>query len=299
MLYLIHGADTYRSRRKLNELLAIFGEQNVGAEIFRMSADDFDCARCEELVKSQSLFGGAHAVVIEGVLELKEPREFIVSFLPKIAESKNQFFFLENEIDDEDVAVVFKKHTAEIHETKNLTGAALKKWFDDKNISTQVRDRIIAEYGSDLWKAEKEIEKSEVMEGKEVADGELARNAGVGGFNIFAICDAVAAKDRKQAWVAVNKALMSGLTIEEIFYKVQWQIKNLLILKNLIAAKVADLAKATGWHPFVLKKTMAAAGKFTDEELSRHSFSLVKLFHDSRWGNEDMAIGLEKFLIGM
>lgn len=107
----------------------------------------------------------------------------------------------------------------------------------------------------------------------------------------FAICDAVAEKNKNRAWVLFQKALLSGVPAEEVFYKIVWQIKALLLIKKY--------PKETGLHPFVVQKNLANVKNFTEKELTDYSFELLKIYHNVRKGLEEFPLGLEKFLINL
>src|SRR3990167_5257880 len=51
-------------------------------------------------------------------------------------------------------------------------------------------------------------------------------------FNIFTFTDAVGSRQKKQAWILYRKALSVGISAEEIFYKLVWQIKSMLIVSK-------------------------------------------------------------------
>ena len=74
-------------------------------------------------------------------------------------------------------------------------------------------------------------------------------------------------------------------------------MKNLILVKKLHQAGVQNIEKKTGFHPFVVKKTLAGAKNFTETELHEISFSLVRLYHDARRGIGNFTIGLEKILL--
>lgn len=118
-------------------------------------------------------------------------------------------------------------------------------------------------------------------------------------YNPFPICDAFAAKDKKRLWTLFQRALLGGVPPEDIFWKIWWQMKNLLLVKSLSDAGDKNLAKASGLHPFVAKKTFSALRNFTGEELAACSSRLVELCRDSRNGGEDMSTGLEKFFLSL
>lgn len=89
-------------------------------------------------------------------------------------------------------------------------------------------------------------------------------------FNVFSICDAFARRDKIGAWILYNKAVMSGLSSEEISGALFWKIK---------------MIAETG------------SRFFTDEEIKNMSSSLVSLYHESHLGKKDFQIGLEQFIL--
>jgi len=120
-----------------------------------------------------------------------------------------------------------------------------------------------------------------------------------GDYNPFAICDAVAEKNKSRAWILFQKALLSGVPAEEVFYKIVWQVKNLLLIKKLSTAGVKNIEKETELHPYVVKKNLWSIKNFTEQELINYSFKLLKIYHDVRRGLEEFPLGLEKFLINI
>ncbi|MEK9209373.1 MAG: hypothetical protein AAB926_00905 [Patescibacteria group bacterium] len=116
-------------------------------------------------------------------------------------------------------------------------------------------------------------------------------------FNIFSLSDAFAARERRRAWLLYQRALAAGITAEEVFWKLVWQVKNLMVVKGLPLASQPAIVKATGWHPFVVKKTVESVGNFSQEELKNYSRRLVGLYHDCRFGLDDFSLGVERFIL--
>lgn len=108
------------------------------------------------------------------------------------------------------------------------------------------------------------------------------------GKDIFFICDALALKQKHRAWLLFQEAVLKGTSHEEVFWKFFWQIKTLLVFKN---------EKGDGLKNYFFAKTKKAASLFTETELKKHSSNLVKLYHQSRYGEADLGVGLEKFLL--
>ncbi len=292
MLYLLYGKDSFRSREKLNELLVFFRTKISNLGVFKIEEENFNPVELEEILRSQMLFEKKYVVVCDKIMENQAAQNFIEKNIANFSLSPNVFIFLEEELDDK-ILELFRQNSQKIQEFKLFTGIKLKKWVQEKapKIPLNVQEEIIKNCGSDLWCVNKEIEKYEL------GGSFLPKGLTSGKYNPFAICDAVAAKDKSRAWILSQQALLAGVPAEEIFYKIVWQIKNLLLLKKLNDAKVGNLEKETKLHPYVIKKTLAATWNFSEEELKNYSFELVKIYHDVRRGLEEFPTGLEKFLL--
>ena len=289
MFYLLHGQDTYRSREKLNELVSHFKTKVSDLGFFRIEGENFSEAEFKELLRGKTLFEKKYVVVCDEVLENKEALNFILGSLDDLAKTDNMFLFLEEEV-DEKVLEEFKKQAYKIQEYKPLDGVKLKAWFAAQKIPLNIASEIIKKCGSDLWRASKEIEKYAL-------GGLTAKQETVAEYNPFAVCDAFAEKNKAKAWTIYQQALRQGIPDEEVFFKILWQIKNLLLVKKLINAGVANVAKETGLHDFVAGKAIKAAQKFSEDELVNYSYEMLKIYHEKRRGESELAIEFEKLLI--
>lgn len=109
-------------------------------------------------------------------------------------------------------------------------------------------------------------------------------------FNVFLLTDAIGARDKRQAWILYRQAIANGLVAEEIYWRVVWEIKTLLI-----SAKTS--AEESGLNPFVYKKAKAFLKNWKIEELEKASRELVVGFHNSRRGQGEIETLIEKFLL--
>ena len=112
-------------------------------------------------------------------------------------------------------------------------------------------------------------------------------------FNIFSLTDAVGARNKKEAWVLYQKALTSGLVADEIFWKIVWIVKSMLI-----ALRTKDYSE-TEMKEFPYKKAKGYAKNFSKEELENLSESLVVGYHNARRGIGEMETLVEKILLGL
>lgn len=112
-------------------------------------------------------------------------------------------------------------------------------------------------------------------------------------FNIFSLTDAIGSRNKREAWVLYHKALASGMVPEEVFYKVAWQVKTMLIASKTKTAEEADM-KA---YPY--QKAKGFLRNFKPGELEKLSSSLIKGYHEVRRGNEETETFVEKTLLSL
>jgi len=112
-------------------------------------------------------------------------------------------------------------------------------------------------------------------------------------WNAFALTDAFAARDKKNAWILFTKAIERGSSPEEIIGTLFWQVKTLFLVKS---AKNPN-AEALGISPFVFKKALSASARFTEKEITSFLSRLTGIYHDSHRGVVDGEVALEQFLL--
>jgi DNA polymerase III delta subunit len=112
-------------------------------------------------------------------------------------------------------------------------------------------------------------------------------------FNIFSLTDAIGARKKREAWLLYHKALASGMVPEEIFYKVVWQVKTLLLASRTCTASEADMKE----YPY--SKAKGFLKNFKEGELEKLSEDLVKGYHKVRRGEEETETFLEKTLLSL
>ncbi len=110
-------------------------------------------------------------------------------------------------------------------------------------------------------------------------------------FNVFALGDALANRDKKTLWVLLMRAQGAGLSAESIIGTLFWQLKNMRLAALTGSAAEADL------KPFVYNKAKRGAARYKATELEELSASLVSLYHDAHLGLCDIDIALERWAL--
>ncbi len=250
MLYLYAGSDRVKAREKWLVAVKNFKDKHPEAELFGMTAETFNPAVLNEYIIGQTLFAKKYVVVLD---ELSANKEFEGDFNPPSGGRASLWQLMD---ESPNIFIVFEGKIA----------APIKK-------------------------------KLEKLEGKinlfELAETGKGKNTGAreyGNYNIFAFTDYFAARDRKNLWVEYQKALRADIPAEEIFWKLVWQVKNLLYV-----AKVGKAPK--GMHPFVAEKTARAAKNFSVEELSKLSSNLLDTYHAARRGEVEFGVEVERMIL--
>lgn len=112
-------------------------------------------------------------------------------------------------------------------------------------------------------------------------------------FNVFALTDAIGARDKRRAWTLYMQALAAGLVAEEVFFKVVWQVKSMLI-----ASKTKSVAE-TDMKEFPYSKAKGFLKNWKDGELEKLSEDLVIGYQNARRGEGEMETFVEKTLLSL
>ena len=112
-------------------------------------------------------------------------------------------------------------------------------------------------------------------------------------FNIFSFTDAFGMRDKKQAWILYQKALAAGLAPEEVFWKVVWQVKTLLVAERTKSAEEADM------KPYPYSKAKQALKNWKERELEKLSESLVVGYHEARRGEGEIETLVERIILSL
>ncbi len=172
---------------------------------------------------------------------------------------------------------------------KNFTTTVEGKDFFDSHLSDLAKtDHIVLVLEGALTKplVTKFTKYSEKVQG--YAKGEAKEKPGL---NIFGLADALGERDKKKLWILYQESLATGVTAEEVFWRLVGQVKNMLIVGG-----ASDQSKIK-MHPFVLRKTSTAAKRFSLKELQDLSRSFLSLYSDARHGRREFEVGLERMIL--
>jgi len=301
MIIFLYGKDTYRMKEKLREIIERhkkIHKSGLNLKYF----DDFTNFKDE--IRQTSMFKEKKLAVITDIFANPDFKE-------KFLENKKDFlktediilFYQEGEINKNNSLFKFLKKNAKSQEFKFLAGQNLKTWikkeFDryETKIDSGVLEKLIEYIGNDLWQMSNEIRKLASFRNNKmvgVEDIELLVRSKIE-TDIFKTIDAIAEKNKKQALNLLHKHLEKGDSPLYLLSMINYQFRNLLIIKDLIEKHKPYnvILKKSGLHPFVVKKSYYQSQKFSFQELKKIYQKIFKVDLDIKTGRIQPEIALD------
>lgn len=288
MLILLYGEDTYRSRQKLNEIIKEYqAKHKTGLNLVRFSEKDLDFDKVKETIEAVSMFNEKKLIVLENAFKNKSFLENFSKYVKKRKLKNNQDVILVVHQEGKLAISPFKSWLTMSEEFKPLEGIGLNNWVRKKvaenqaEIEPQAIGKLVAFVGGDLWQMSNEIDKlANYRKGQTInsEDIDLMVKSKID-LNIFKTLDALAQKNRKTALKLLHEHLNQGENEIYLFSRFIYQLRVLLKLKDLMDKGIPyyNLAKQSGLHPFVVKKSSAQLRNFTLEQLKKIYQYLLKI----------------------
>ncbi len=282
MLIFLYGPDTYRSKRKLSEIIEEYKKvHRIGLSLVFFEGGDLKLASLKEAIRQTSIFDEKKLLVISNVSANQDFKEKFLKNSEFFESLKDTvLFYEEDEIPAKDKFFAFLKNKAKVQNFQFLQGENLKKWIRQElagfkaEISPEAMTKLVDSVGSDLWRLSNEINKLVSFRKKErkvnLEDVELLVKPKIE-TAIFKTIDAIAQKDKKQALLLIHRHLKKGDSPLYLLSMINFQFRNLLVVKDLMERRqpYGAILKAVKLHPFVVKKSYYQAQKFTLAELKK------------------------------
>lgn len=310
MIIFLHGPDTYRSNKKLKEIIARYKEIHTSGMSFHAlhaDLDSFDNFR--NTAGSVSMFGEKKLVVLTDFTSSKEFTARFMSWQGKDALVKNEdtvCVFKEEHEDKKNPLFVWFLENANAQEFAVLLGAQLYKWakqFVEKagiEIEQSALGRLLTYTGGDLWAFENEIRKLKLYTRGVISDRALdIFMRPLEGIGIFSLVDAYIERNRARAARLLHGHLAAGDNANYLFSMIHNQFRNVaqaqwfLEKGELDVSRIARLCKM---HPYVAKKSMTQARAFDKARIKKIYSQLVDLDQGMKTGKMDGRAALESFI---
>jgi DNA polymerase-3 subunit delta len=319
MIIFLYGEDDFRSRQKLLQIKDKFltaDPVGSGLSIFDFEEGDFN-TKPLDVLGMPNLLNPKRLVIFKNIIASGKETE-----QKKIFEYLDKNNYLEG---DENLVVVFfegsqpKKNNAlfktleknaKSQNFEKLSAIKLGQWtlkrikeIDPKtSISNSALEKLAAYSGGDTQALNSEIQKLiSFCAGARIEDEDVEKlvssNLNV---SIFETIDALGNNDKKQAARLLHEQLKRGEDPFYIFSMFVYQFRNLLKVADLKERGLAndyEIAKVSGLHPFVVKKSLAQLRSLTFSKLKNVYHELSELDTKVKTGKIDIKLALDKFLV--
>ncbi|HOK35344.1 MAG TPA: DNA polymerase III subunit delta [Candidatus Pacearchaeota archaeon] len=319
MIIFLFGPDTFRSKRKLQEIIKEYRlKHKSGLNFVQIEAkEEKSFEEFKKRVETASMFEETKLIVFKNTLSLpKDFQEKIKNYLKerKLFEKDNIVLIFFEEEDVKKNSSLYKflaEKSFKTQEFKELPPAKLNLWIqkEAKNLGGTIEpkaiERLIFFFGDDLWQIGQELKKLIAFKNKEKItqkDVETLCRENLDP-NIFETIEAISQKNKKRALKLLSEHLETDENALRILSMIVYQFRNLIKIKSFTENSSFSswqfsyqASKILGLHPFVIKKTLPIAQQFSMEELKNIYQKLLELDYQIKTGKIAPEVGIEMFV---
>jgi len=308
MIYFIYGEDSYRSKRKLEEI--VLGYKKIhksGLNLIYVDAKESSFKDLYSNFKITSMFAEKKLIILKNIFDDKKFQEDFLKNIDSIEKIEDIVVVYESGVVDKRTKL-FKTFEKKVkcQEFECLSPASLKKWVlieFEKNkvkINPDALDLLTEFVKNDLWQMANEINKLSNYKINSVVkkeDVELLVRPNTES-DIFKTIDALASKNKRLALFLLHKHLENGDNALYLLSMIAYQFRTLLIIKELQDKQIpyATMAKKSGLHPFVVQKSFYLCNQFSMEQLKKIYQKIFQIDLDIKTGKVEAETALDLLL---
>lgn len=318
MLIFLYGADSFRSREYLKKSIEQFKKQRdpQGLNVIKLEVDKIDGGEVLREIKSTPFLAEKRLIVIENLLS-KGKDDLLKEVLKMIKEEKmpkdnvliiwEDVLTFKSKIAKELFALLAKeKFTQEFAE---LTPLQLSSWIkkeieEKKGKINQLAVKYLADnIKGNIYRLSHLLEQlANYKQGDEIGVSDVAEFLDAkADDNIFNLVEAIVGREKKQVFKMIREQYKKGEDPQFIFAMLLRQFRILVQIRDLFEREdnlTSDLiAKKIGIHPFVVKKSMPLAKRYTLEDLKKIYQLLLDFDVKTKTGQIDQSVLLD-ILVG-
>ncbi len=305
MLIFLYGEDTYRAKQKLNQIIEKYKKNHKsGLNLKYFDAKEVDFKEISDKLKVTSMFNEKKLVVLKGIFSSKKFKEEFLKQPKELVNTEDIIvIYQRGKVDKRKKLFKFLEKKSKYQEFKMLKDKELKDWIEkefskhNSKITKKALTTLVNYVGNNIWHLVNEIEKLVSYKNRETVkqkDVKLLVKSKVD-TDIFKTIDAIAEKDKRKALNLVNKHFKKGDSPLYVLSMINYQFRNLLIIKDLIEKHIPyrDIFKKTNLHPFVVKKSYFQSKKFSLSKIKKVHQMLFKMDFEIKTGKIEPDLALE------
>jgi DNA polymerase-3 subunit delta len=306
MIYLLHGKDTFQSRRALEGIRARLQTPDGLLESNTVVLDGSKISPLELLqqVTVMPFLAPGRLVIVEGLIaalgavrkgqgkrtKADDPLEAWRGAGEQLRDPASMpesttLVLMEGELDAKNPAFAIFAPIAQTTEYTPIKDRALAGWVKDElrgrnlRMSDEAIRALVEAIGADLWAMYNELNKLETLAAGDVVDEETVREAVAQAreTRLWDLTDAVVAGNEREAIAALAQLLSEGEPAVLLTSQVARQYRQLAILKELRAdrATEGEMSRAAGVPAWKAGKVSALAARYSWADLRRAYALLV------------------------
>ncbi len=303
-VYLFYGEEKYLIRQYQSRLIETVLGDNAGMNLSVFEGKNADPKEIISQAQTMPFFAEYRVILIQESGFYKKTPEGMAEYLSEIPDTAI-LLFVESEVDKRSRMFKQTEKNGRAVQFARQRNVVLKKWIlsqlkrEGKKITEPVLNSFLESTGDDMELISQELEKllCYTME-KDVITAEDVKAVGVPavGNHIFDMIDALAAKNRQRAMDLYLDLVRLREPPMRILFLIGRQFYILNRLKSMRKTGMGDkeMASAAKIPPFAVKKNLAQAAKFTDEQIQNAIETCVQADEDVKSGRltDRMAVEL-------
>jgi len=301
MIILFYGKDSYRAKKKLNELMEEHKTKHKsGLNLRYLDAKGTSLSDLKNEMMAISMFREKKLVVLTGTFNNSKLKDELIEGAEPFIKSDNILLLFEGEdVNAKDKLLSFLAKEAKVEKFDLLKGDKLSLWIkkEIEELGGKINNNALALLADmiqgDLWQLSNEIVKLANYSKKEITEEDVKKLVNPNNeTNIFDTMDAIAQKNKKKAVDLIKKHIEKGESAIYLLTMIASQIRNIISVKSSDGEKAYDL----GMHPFVFSKSLSQSRNFSLEDLKRIYARIVELDSQIKIGKIDQNIAIDMLI---
>ena len=303
-VYLFYGEEKYLIRQYQSRLIETVLGDNAGMNLSVFEGKNADPKEIMSQAQTMPFFAEYRVILVQESGFYKKTPEGMAEYLAEIPDTAI-LLFVESDVDKRSRMFKQTEKNGRAVQFSRQRDVVLKKWVlsqlkrEGKKITEPVLNTFLESTGDDMELISQELEKllCYTME-KDVITAEDVKAVGVPavGNHIFDMIDALATKNRQRAMDLYLDLVRLREPPMRILFLIGRQFYILNRLKSMRKTGMGDkeMAAAAKIPPFAVKKNLAQAAKFTDEQIQNAIETCVQADADVKSGRltDRMAVEL-------
>jgi len=274
MIIFLYGQDTYRSKRKLREIVSSYKEKHpkgLDLMIYDLAGQGLGFQGFWNEFRQSSMFREKKLFILKNVFSNEEFKSDILKNKKILLDQEEIIiFFEENKVLESDSLTKFLKKNGKFQKFELLKPLLLKKWVQDefarkgKETELAAIEKLADFVGNDLWQMENEINKLSSFREKgkiTVEDITLLVRPKIE-TEIFQTIDALSQGNKKRAMALIEKHLEKGNSPFYLLSMISYQYRTLILAK-------IGAGRQFGVKPYPLRKAIALTRNISLEKLKK------------------------------